>query len=111
MYEPDPGFRLATRTINDENLGEHVMRTADLCLQMDEDDISKCAAAYTNNYAKELRVAEGLPDSELVYNMMFNPGGDIPFTRGFATDGVSAGPTGAGSLRSCLHHRRCATFR
>ncbi len=93
---PTPGFRMNVRTINDPNLGDHVMRTAELCLGMDEDDISKCAAAYANNYAKELRVSEGLPDNELVYSMIFDAPG-LEFPRGFATDGVSAGPTGAGT--------------
>jgi hypothetical protein len=91
---PNPGFYLNVRYINDENLGDHVMRTADRCLEMSEKNISKCAAAYANDYAKELRIAEGLPDSELVYSMIFDAPG-LPFPRGFATDGVSAGPTGS----------------
>lgn len=93
---PTPGFRMNVRTINDPNLGDHIMRTADLCLEMSAKNISKCAAAYANNYAKELRVSEGLPDNELVYSMIFDAP-DLPFPRGFATDGVSAGPTGAGT--------------
>lgn len=91
---PLPGFRLAVRTINDPELGDYVMRIADDCLDMDEDDISKCAAAYTNSYAKSLRVSEGLPDDELIYSMIFSDP-DLEFPRGFASDGVSAGPTGS----------------
>ena len=90
---PDPGFRLKTRTINDPNLGGHVMRTSDFCLDMPAEDREFCAATYTNNCAKWLRATEGIPNSEMIYSMIWNEPSQ-PFPRGFATGGVSAGPTG-----------------
>jgi hypothetical protein len=96
-YEsPDPGFRLKTRTINDPNLGGHVQRTSDFCLDIPADDREFCAATYTNNCAQWLRATEGIPDGEMVYSMIWEEP-SLPFPRGFATDGVSSGPTGTGS--------------
>lgn len=93
---PDPGFRLKVRTINDPNLGAHVERTSDFCLDIPEDDREFCAATYTNNCAKWLRATEGIPDDELIYSMIWDEPA-LPFPRGFATGGVSSGPTGTGT--------------
>lgn len=93
---PDPGFRLKIRTINDPNLGAHVERTSDFCLDIPEEDREFCAATYTNNCAKWLRATEGIPEGELMYSMIWDEP-SLPFPRGFATGGVSSGPTGTGT--------------
>lgn len=95
-YEsPDPGVRVATRTINDPNLGEHVQQTSDFCLAIPEEKRNTCAAAYTNSHAMSLRAAEGIPNDEMIYSMIwYEP--TLPFPRGFADGGVSTGPTGTG---------------
>lgn len=96
-YEsPDPGFRLKVRTINDPNLGGHIQRTTDFCLDIPEDDREFCAATYTNNCAQWLRATEGIPNDEMIYSMIWDEP-SLPFPRGFATGGVSSGPTGTGT--------------
>lgn len=90
---PEPGFRLKTRAINDPNLGGHVMRTSDFCLDVPEDDREFCAANYTNSCAKWLRATEGIPNDEMIYSMIWNDPA-LPFPRGRASGSVSAGPTG-----------------
>ncbi|MCL4264618.1 MAG: hypothetical protein KJ069_15450 [Anaerolineae bacterium] len=96
-YEsPDPGFRLKVRTINDPNLGGHVQRTSDFCLDIPEEDREFCAATYTNNCAQWLRATEGIPNDEMIYSMIWDEP-SLPFPRGFATGNVSAGPTGTGT--------------
>lgn len=96
-YEsPDPGFRLKIRTINDPNLGGHVERTSPECLEVPAEDREFCAASYANNYAQWLRGTEGIPEDELIYSMIWDDDA-LPFPRGFATGGVSAGPTGRGT--------------
>lgn len=93
-YEsPEPGFRLKTRTINDPNLGGHIERTSDFCLDIPADDREFCAANYTNSCAKWLRATEGIPNNELIYSMIWNES-SLPFPRGRASGSVSAGPTG-----------------
>ncbi len=96
-YEsPDPGFRLKVRTINDPNLGDHVLRTSDFCLDIPAEDREFCAATYTNNCAQWLRATEGIPNEEMIYSMIWDEP-SLPFPRGFATGNVSAGPTGTGT--------------
>ncbi len=96
-YEsPDPGFRLKIRTINDPNLGGHIERTTDFCLDIPEDDREFCAATYTNNCAQWLRATEGIPNNEMIYSMIWEEP-SLPFPRGFATGSVSSGPTGRGT--------------
>ncbi len=89
----EPGFRLKTRTINDANLGAHILRTSDFCLDIPADDREFCAANYTNSCAKWLRGTEGIPNDEMIYSMIWNES-TLPFPRGRASGSVSAGPTG-----------------
>lgn len=96
-YEsPDPGFRLKLRTINDPNLGGHVQRTSDFCLDIPAEDREFCAANYMNSCAKWLRATEGIPNDELIYSMIWDEP-SLPFPRGRASGSVSSGPTGTGT--------------
>lgn len=96
-YESDePGLRLKIRTINDPNLGGHVERTSDFCMDIPDEDREFCAATYTNNCAQWLRATEGIPANEMIYSMIWEEP-TLPFPRGFATGNVSSGPTGTGT--------------
>ncbi|MEZ4558686.1 MAG: hypothetical protein R2854_20025 [Caldilineaceae bacterium] len=90
----EPGFRLDTRVINDGNLGGHVLRTSDFCLDIPAKNREFCAANYMNSCAKWLRATEGIPNDQLIYSMIWNASPTLPFPRGRASGSVSAGPTG-----------------
>lgn len=88
--DPSPGLRTNIHEVHMKGLADRVLRIHWTCnVYFEEDERSKCASVYVNNYLKGLKYV--LQSDNLFYGLMSD---EVEFPRGSGGSGVASGPAG-----------------